>query len=223
MKSFVSFFIIGFLFLVSVQAQAVCPNYKIVSPLNEQQQEEIDWCTFAASRVVTSHYGISKSQCQLVSDVVGQSCCASTGFNSACHPYPSKWPHDVFSKVNFTYDPLLYLVSSPTGPPDWEVIVSEICTNNRPLLSVASVLDISNWHAVVIEGYSNINSWKKVRVFDPIEDLCEGPSCTDENPKFLSYDSFFLSEYEHHTDYIEIAPKPTDIVPPTSPSNLNLR
>jgi len=210
MKFFVSFLIFGFLFSVSVQALAVCPNYQVVSPLDEQPQQEVDWCTFAASRVVTTHYGLTKSQCELVGDVVGQSCCTNTGI-PACHPDPPLWPHDVFdlSTVNFSYTP--YIVSASALP--WEEILDEICGHNRPLLAVATPTWLYEegppyyWHAVVVEGYRlEANTEQKVRVFDPIEDLCDSSSCEDQNPRFLNYDYFFLSEVTHERDYVDIQP-----------------
>ena len=233
MKFFVSgvFLIIGFLFSPSVQGETgSCPTYQIVSQLEEQPQEWIDWCTFAASRVITHHYGLSKSQCQLVGDVLGQSCCLGTVYDPACHPDPAKWPHDVFSKVGYIYSRLLYLVPSPTGPQSWADIVSEVCTNNRPLLAVASNASLPqpNWHAVVVEGYQEESTGElKVRVFDPQEDLCDPSNCMPENqnPRFLHYDYFFLSEVDHQTDYTKIRPKRqafSDTIPPVFPKELKV-
>jgi len=76
-----------------------------------------------------------------------------------------------------------------------------------------ATLDSRNWHAVVVEAYFDDDGWRKVRMFDPLEDM-------EENPTFKSYDIFYLSGYEHHTDYIEIAP--TDRAP-SKPSNLIVR
>lgn len=223
-KFFVSFFIFGFIVSLSVQALAVCPNYQVVSPLEEQKQEEVDWCTFAATRVVTSHYGLTKSQCQLVGDVVGQDCCTNTG-NPACHPDPPLWPHDVFnsSTVHFSYTP--YIVSASALP--WSKILDEICGHNRPLLAVATTTMLyeahtPNWHAVVVEGYRlEATGEQKVRVFDPQEDLCDSSTCSDQNPRFLNYDYFFLSEVTHHTDYVDIAPT-SDVTPPAAPKGLKI-
>jgi hypothetical protein len=213
MKFIISCVIFSFLISISVQAQSRCSSYKVVVPLDEQLQEWVDWCTFAASRVVTSHYGLSKSQCELVSDVVGHPCCPPTDSDDACHPRLGTWPHDVFSKVDFRYKPLPYLETPPKGPPSWGDIVSEICDHNRPLLAVIATLDSRNWHTVVVEAYFDDDGWYKVRMFDPIEDM-------EENPTFKPYDVFYLSGYEHHTDYMEIAPIDGA---PSKPRNLIVR
>lgn len=224
MKFFISFFIFSFLISISAQAQSTCPNYKIVSPLYEQPQEEVDWCTFAASRVATTHYGLMKSQCQLLGDVVGTSCCVGNS-PPACRPNSPIWPHDVFnsSTVNFSHTP--YIATATPLP--WMEILDEICGHNRPLLAIATPTELfekgkPNWHAVVVEGYRlEANGEKKVRVFDPQEDLCDLPSCTDQNPRFLNYDFFFLSEVTHEKDYVDIKPNPnSDVIPPSVPKNL---
>lgn len=233
MKFFVSFLIFGFLFSVSVQALAVCPNYQVVSSLTieKQKQKDADWCTFAAVRVVTSHYGLTKSQCQLVEDAVNRPCCNVTTFDLACHPDPPLWPHDVFnsSTVNFSYTPYT------AHPLSWVEIVDEICGHNRPLLAVATPTWLyeeghPNWHAVVIEGYRiESTGEQKVSVFDPQDDLCEPSSCTDQNPRFVNYDYFFLNEVTHTRDYIDIGSNLPDIprtnsdnTAPARPQGLNL-
>ena len=163
MKFFLYFSRFSFLFSASVRAEPVCPNYTVVSPLHQEPQEESDSCTFAASRVVTTHYGSSRSQCQLVGRVVGRDCCLSDVFDDACHPDPPKWPSDVFNKHKLLYSTLRYLVSSPTGPPRFTEIVDEVCNHNRPIVSVASQLVYPDgpllspwWHAVVVDGYRQV-------------------------------------------------------------------
>ena len=82
------------------------------------------------------------------------------------------------------------------------------------MISVASLkvypegpLPSYNWHAVVVEGYWIDDGVKLVRIFDPQEDLAPRDLCAldpreCDNPRFLTYDQFFLSGFEHHTDYV---------------------
>ena len=221
MRSFVSLVIFSFLCSGSAEAQRsvsadaqpdphlelVCPPYAIVSPLYEQKQEVGDWCTFAASRVVTKYFGMTyQSQCELLERVVGRACCPVDDYES-CHPEPPIWPAEVFDKVNVLYLTHPSLTSTALT---FAEIQDSICVRGRPIISVASLqkkpegpLDEYNWHAVVVEGYWNRDGLELVRVFDPQEDLCASQSAnTCGNPRFLTYDQFFLSGFEHHTDYL---------------------
>lgn len=236
MNLIIALFVIPLSLLVTTQVQAQsCGDYKIVSPLTEQTQDFSDWCTAAAIRVTTSHYGRTFSQCDLVGFATGNSCCPisqhTPGNDPTCHPGSGMWPPEIFNTtmVNFSFTPLYYLTSSPTGPPPWTQIQDEIC-HDRAMVSVASDASLSspNWHSVVVEGFllevDGVGELHKVRVFDPIEDLCD-LSCApeDQNPRFFTQDAFYNSLYDHHTDYITITPRGAVTTPPPSPTGLIVR
>jgi hypothetical protein len=149
-----------------------------------------------------------------MADVVGKPCCTN---QTGCHPNPGVWPDAIFNQFEYSYKPLYAKTNPPTGPPKWSDILTEICTHNRPLVSVAALLDSTNLHAVVIEAYRiEPDTTQKVRVFDPQEDLCGDLSCTDQNPRFVTYDYWFHSGLENDTDYIEIF-RLRDREPPLAP------
>lgn len=215
---------LGFFVIIPIQVQAqACADYKIVSPLIEQTQVFSDWCTSAAVRVVTRHYGRTDSQCELQGMAVSSTCCPPSahtpGNDPTCHP-DGIWPPEILNKIKFTFTPFL-------SPPPWTTITTEIC-NDRPILSVTSVVDLNNLHSVVVEGFERqivgIGEIRRVRVFDPQNDLCD-LSCApeDQNPKFYTEDEFYHSGYDHDTDYIQIAPPPTDLIPPQSPGGLTVQ
>jgi hypothetical protein len=81
-------------------------------------------------------------------------------------------------------------------------------------------------HAVAIEGYrvdtTSAGTTPNVQVFDPQEDLCDDASCTDQNPRFVTYDYWYKSGLENDTDYLEITPA-KDTVPPATPTGLTVR
>jgi len=222
---YISFLLFVILLLpVSVHAQGNCPSFKIVSPIENQKQQTSDWCSAAASRVAMSVFVQPpqlKSQCQLMADVLpGTNCCAD---ETGCHPRSGIWPHQIFDNNDYTYKPLEYHTTPPTAPPEWEDIVSEVCDNNRPLVSIISIGGGIK-HAVVVEGYYlHSNTTKEVQWFDPQEDLCEDQSTCGAatNPTFYTYDWFFLSGYDHDRDYVEINP-PSNTSPPPSPANLRV-
>lgn len=208
--SFYALCLISFSWHVKAQA---CADYRIVSPLHEQTQYFSDWCTAASVRVVTARYGSTLSQCELVGRAVGRNCCPPSehtpGNDALCHP-PGIWPPAILTKTKYTFASLDYLADSPTGPPSWETIVNEICSD-RPMLSVASLTELNNLHTVVVEGFRrevvDLGELHKVRIFDPQDDLCElDCSQNDQNPRFLTEDHFYHSGYDHHTDHIRIVP-----------------
>jgi hypothetical protein len=211
MKFIVSFLLFGFLLSASVQAQANCPDYKMVSPpLEHQIQESGDWCSAASVRVVMSHFGTPKTQCQLMADAVGMPCCVN---QTGCHPSPTIWPHDIFNKINYTYTPLYSKTMPPTGPPSWADILREICINNRALVSIVAPLNSTNLHAVVIEGYRvEPDTTKKVNVYDPQEDMVDDPT----------FECWYSSCKENDTDYIQIVPA-ADSGAPMPPMGLQVR
>jgi hypothetical protein len=113
----------------------------------------------------------------------------------------------------------------------WEEILDEICGHNRPLLAVATTTALyeartPNWHAVVIAAYkiegTGVYEVHKVRVFDPQEDL-------PDNYRFFTYDEFFLSDYTHDRDYVDIGsnrpditPTNSDVTPPAAPQGVRI-
>jgi len=220
--SFSSFLIIP----TEIQAQA-CADYKIVSPLDEQLQVFSNWCTAAAVRVATSHYGRTFTQCELQGRALNLTCCPiadhTPGNDPSCHPNGT-WPPAILNNVKFTFATL-------PDPPPWATITTEIC-NDRPIVSVVSELDLFNWHSVVIEGFQRqvvgIGEIHRVRVFDPQKEWCEEPCTLPEhhNPRFYTEDAFYSSEFDHSTDYTQITPiptAPTDITTPAAPQGLRVR
>ena len=214
--------VLGAFFLMipnEIEAQACADSsYKIVSPLTEQTQQFSNWCTAAAVRVATTHYGKDLEQCDLVGATTKKTCCPfsthTPGSHPECHPN-GIWPDDMLRTdlVNYSFETLYYLTQEPTGPPPWTTIVDEIC-HDRPMISVASLPSLAtpNWHSVVVEGFrlevDDRGELHKVRIFDPQEDLCE-KACKpeDQNPRFFTEDAFYNSSYDHDKDYITIAPK----------------
>ena len=215
---------LGFFVIIPTQVHAqACADYKIVSPLNEQLQDFSDWCTAAAVRVVTSHYGRTFSQCELQGLAVDSTCCPladhTPGNDPTCHP-DGTWPPAILNKINFTF-------TSFSSPPPWTTITTEIC-NDRPIVTVTSVAELNNLHSVVVEGFQrqivDIGEIHRIRVFDPQKDWCEMPCTLEEhhNPRFYTEEDFYHYQFDHDTDYIQIAP-PTDLMPPQSPGGLTVQ
>src|SRR4249920_3920453 len=96
----IGFFAIG---ADQVEAQTcIGSSSHTVSPLTEEKQVFTDWCTAAAVRVATTHYGITLSQCELVGLTVGSTCCPlkdhTPGNDPTCHP-AGIWPHEILNKA----------------------------------------------------------------------------------------------------------------------------
>jgi len=171
------------------------PFYRMYGPIitrqlsvNEQTQQQTEWCWAATTVSLTQFYdpAATWTQCSLVNNAFGQTTCCQNGSSSACN---QPWYGD--RALNITG----HLRTTSSGAASFATMRTEIIASHP--ISIAIYWNGGGGHNPAITGYDNSNS--ATPTID-IEDPYYGSSTQDFNSFPGSYQGGASWGYSFFTD-----------------------
>jgi hypothetical protein len=143
--------------------------------LNEQHQQQTEWCWSATSVSITLYYSPSSpwTQCSLVNNKFGQTTCCTNGGSSACNQ--PGYPDQALTTTG-------HLASTALGKPTLQTIVNQV-ESGHPV-SINIQWTGGGGHNPATDGYDNrVSATPTIDIQDP----WYGPSTQDFNSFPASY------------------------------------
>ena len=143
--------------------------------LNEQHQQETEWCWLATTVSITLYYTPSSpwTQCTLANAMLGQTTCCANGSSSACNQ--PGYPDQALTKTG-------HLASTALGKPTLQTLVNQLEAGHP--VSINIQWNGGGGHNPATDGYDNRDA--ATPTLD-IQDPWYGPSTQDFNSFPASY------------------------------------